>query len=237
VITSAESGEGKTSVATGLARAAARAGTRTLLIEADLRRPALGQALDLGPAPGLVGALVGDIGVEDAICQIELSELLIGPTLDHPEGYIERRTLDVLPAGGSPPNPPALLESRAMEAALNWAKEHYELVVLDSAPLLAVSDSIPLVERVDGVIVVSRLGLSKRASASRLRRQLEGLNAPTIGVVVNDVRTLDGYYGYGYDNSKDRAQPTSAPPSNGAIDQEQRARVSAAARPSSDATD
>jgi Mrp family chromosome partitioning ATPase len=79
----------------------------------------------------------------------------------HSNGSGPGRLLDVLPAGAVPPNPSEMLESNAMQRALAWARQRYELVVVDSAPLSVVLDSIPLLTRVDGVIVVSRLGHSR----------------------------------------------------------------------------
>ncbi len=197
LVASAQPAEGKTTISRGLAAAAASMGTRTLLIEADLRKPILEQALGLEPGVGLAGALVSDTGVEHAVRRVDLT--------GHPSGNGGGHLLHVLPAGAVPPNPAELLESHAMEALLAWAREHYELVILDTPPLSVVADAIPLVGRVDGVIVVSRLGVSTRDGARHLRERLDHLGAPVLGVVVDDARhDTGGYYGSGYGYERKR---------------------------------
>ena len=91
-----------------------------------------------------------------------------------------------------------------MERLISGAEERYELIVIDSAPTAVVSDAIPLVKKVSGVIVVTRLGKSTRMAMQQLRRQLENLEAPTLGVVVNSMKSEAGYgYGYGYGSAPD----------------------------------
>jgi capsular exopolysaccharide synthesis family protein len=207
LVTSALPSEGKTTVSSNLAAAAASTGTKTLLVETDLRRPVLTQTLGLTPSIGLAGALVGAGSLEEAIRSA-------GHGDDHRNGNLGGVPLDVLPAGAIPPNPAELLESHAMEVLLAQAKEHYELVILDTAPLSVVADAIPLMTRVDGVIIVARVGLSTRDAAERLRARLENLEAPVLGVVANDVRSRLGEYGYGYmytygDETSGTAEPES----------------------------
>lgn len=203
LITSARPAEGKTTIAYSLAAAAASLGTRTLLVEADLRKPTLAQSVALDSQLGLSGALVGAGNVEDAIQQVEV---------DAPASTNGgKRTLEVLPAGISPPNPTELLESHAMEHLLAWARDNYEFIVIDTPPLSLVADAIPLMKSVDGLIIVSRLGLTTRDDPERLRKLLEGLGAPALGIVVNDVQTSrGGYYGYGHDGRAPRPEPRAA---------------------------
>jgi receptor protein-tyrosine kinase len=194
LVTSAKPAEGKTTVARNLASTAAGLGTRTLLVEADLRKPVLAQKFGLAPNIGLAGALVGVGSIDDAIQHIDIEE--------RANGKGSARRLDLLQSGAVPPNPTELLESHAMENVLTWAREHYELVVVDTPPMLVVSDTIPLMNQVDGVIIVSRLGISTRDSVDQLREQLSNLRAPVLGVVINDVRTRgDFYYGYSYNGT------------------------------------
>jgi receptor protein-tyrosine kinase len=191
LVSSATSGEGKSTVARHLAQAAASMGTNVLLIEADLRRPSLGQRLGLAHATGLGEVLIGAVPVAEAIRSVNVPSGLNGSAMT--------AELDVLLVGAIPPNPAELLESRAMEDLLAWASEHYELVVLDTPPLTVVSDAIPLLRRVDGVVIVSRLGESTTDAAERMRTRLTSLGAPMLGVVGNAYveRKLDGY-GYAY---------------------------------------
>jgi Mrp family chromosome partitioning ATPase len=94
--------------------------------------------------------------------------------------------------------------------------------VIDTAPLSLVADAIPLMKRVDGVIVVSRLGLSRRDASSRLRDRLDKLGAPMLGVVVNDVSRRGGSYdyGYGYDAAYSPPESPAPPPSDMSGDRE-----------------
>jgi receptor protein-tyrosine kinase len=172
-------------------------------VECDLRRPCVAEALGLHRGPGLADALVsGPEGVADAIQHIDLE----GRT----NGRAAGQRLDVLVAGAMPPNPAQLIESHAMEAVLRWAASHYDLVVVDTPPISAVPDAIPLMKHVDGVIAVSRLRQSTRDASEHFRRRLERLGAPMVGVVANDLRgrAAEPYgYGYEYESSAPSAPP------------------------------
>jgi Mrp family chromosome partitioning ATPase len=110
------------------------------------------------------------------------------------------RTLDVLLAGPVlPPNPGELIESRAMENLLDVARSTYDLVVIDTPPLTVVSDAFPLLGKVDGVIIVGRVGRNRRDVAVRLHETLLAAGAPLLGVVANGFKAPRlGSYGYGY---------------------------------------
>lgn len=207
LITSARPGEGKTTIAASLALASASMGVKTLLIEADLRKPTLEARLSLKPTGGLAGSLIGAGPVEDAVQLIE-----------NPSELGSLSPLSVLAAGSTPPNPADLLESHAMSHLLEWARENYELVIIDTAPVSVVADTIPLLEAVDGVIVVTRLGTSTRDSAKHLSERLRSLRTPVLGVVINDVQSRESSY-YGYEYGSRYGQPTGEPApasSNGA---------------------
>ncbi len=178
VIASATVGDGKTTIACHLAQAEARAGSRVLLLEADLRQPRLAQQLGIQTGPGLTGVLIGAVPLDEAIQSVTVAAVPGDPTTGH--------TLDVLLAGAMlPPNPGELIESRAMSVVLDRAKSTYDLVVIDTPPLTAVSDAFPLLARVDGVVVVSRLEHSKRDSAEELHHVLASSGAPLLGIIVN----------------------------------------------------
>jgi succinoglycan biosynthesis transport protein ExoP len=189
VVTSAAPGEGKTVVASHLALAAAIGGqTRTLLVEADLRKPSLVSRFELAPLPGLSELLTHDIVIGDVIQRIPVVSGLNGTS-----------TLDVIVAGAIPPNPAELMESRKLGDLVDQLSGMYDLVVIDTPPVSVVADAMPLVALVSGVVVVSWMGKTTRDAAMHLRRELESLNAPTLGVVVNRVKAgTDGYYGYPY---------------------------------------
>jgi succinoglycan biosynthesis transport protein ExoP len=204
MIASAAPGDGKTTVAEHLAGAAARMGSRVLLIEADLRRPTLATHLNIPSGPGLSDVLIGAISLREATQSVGL---------DQPEGNGSRgRTLDVLVAGATlPPNPGELIESHAMEAVLLQAKATYDLVIIDTPPLTAVSDAIPLLRKVDGVIIVGRVGRNRRDVAERLHETLTGAGAPLLGVIANGFKVSGrGSYAYSYAYSYARDEKASA---------------------------
>jgi capsular exopolysaccharide synthesis family protein len=193
LVTSAAPGDGKTTIAVHLAAAAARMGARVLLIEADLRRPTVAKKLEIPSGPGVSDVLIGAVPVWDATQSIDLDELSGG--MGH------GRHLDVLVAGTvPPPNPSELIESHAMELLLEQAKSHYELVVIDTSPLAAVSDAFPLLLKVEGIIIVGRVGRNRSDVAERLNATLAGVGAPLLGVVANGLKT-GGLGSYSYDYS------------------------------------
>ncbi len=191
MVTSADSGEGKTMLSLNLARAAARTdGKRALLIECDMRRPTLSRFVGRHGEAGLSELLSSSHDLPSA-----LRELVINPGQDIDEAHAVQ--LDVLLAGAMPPNPIELLESNRMSELLDVAEDMYDIVVMDTTPVGIVSDAIPLIHQVDGLVVVSRLGMSRRDHAIRLMKRLRGLNAQVFGVVVNSYRpALYGSYGY-----------------------------------------
>lgn len=215
LVTSAAAGDGKTTVACYLADAAASMGTRVLLLEADLRRPSFEKILGIDGSLGLSDVL---ISVTD--CARAVQPLSRGRS-SHDDLPAHARTpedgsLDVLTAGPVPPNPAELVESHAMEEVLAWAAFNYDLVIIDTPPLSVVADAIPLLTRISGVVVVARLGKSTRDGAIRLRKHLESMGAPTLGVVANGVSAKEaygdqyGYRAYALKDSPPKAKATSS---------------------------
>jgi capsular exopolysaccharide synthesis family protein len=207
LVASAAPGDGKTTVARHLAGAAATMGARVLLIEADLRRPTVAAQLDIASGPGLADVLIGMASLNDAVQSIDLDRSV---RRDSHRG----RMLDALVAGASlPPNPGELIESHAMQSLLEQVRSTYDLVVIDTPPLTAVSDAFPLLRKVDGVIIVGRVGRNRRDVAERLHETLTGAGAPLLGVVANGVKSGRlGAYGYAYDYALkgDPQPPTSS---------------------------
>jgi succinoglycan biosynthesis transport protein ExoP len=207
MVVSAAPGDGKTTIARHLAAAAARIGARVLVLEADLRRPTLAQQLGVTSARGLSDVLIGAVALPEAIQTLSLDSSSGGGSKTH--------SFDVLVAGATPPpNPGELIESRAMETLLEGAKATYDLIVIDTPPLTAVSDAFPLLKKVDGVVIVGRVGRNRRDVAERLHETLAGAGAPLLGVIANGFKAgrRGGYgYGYGYDYTPSRAEPASEP--------------------------
>jgi receptor protein-tyrosine kinase len=218
LVASPASGDGKTTVALHLAAAAAKMGSTVLLIEADLRHPTVAQQLDIHPGPGIADVLIGSVSLWKATQSIDL---------DQPSGISGQvPALDVLVAGAPlPPNPSELIESDAMAAALRQASSTYELIVIDTPPLTAVSDAFPLLRKVDGVIIVGRIGGNPRDLAERLHHTLAGAGAPLLGVIANGFKVRRGSNGYGYDYTPQEQPPSTPPPAgappNGAVTSDQ----------------
>jgi capsular exopolysaccharide synthesis family protein len=192
LIASAAPGDGKTTVARHLAAASARAGSRVLLVEVDLRRPTIAKQLAIRPGPGLSDVLIGAAQMSDAIQSVELDVASANGS--------QTGALDVMVAGAMPPpNATALVESHAMEAVLDQAQSAYDLVVIDSPPLTVVSDAFPLLGRVEGVVIVGWVGRNRRDVAHRLHETLSAARAPLLGVIANGFRSGPlGAYGYDY---------------------------------------
>jgi receptor protein-tyrosine kinase len=212
LVTSPAPGDGKSTTVWNLAAAAASAGDRVLVIEADLRRPALADRHGIDSSGvGLAGVLAGNATFERSVVVVD------DVVHSHAHG-VRSGVLHVLPAGGRPPNPTDLLESRRMQDLLKSAETLYDLVIVDTPPASIVSDAIPLLGAVSGVIVVVRLGTSTRDALRNLRRTLDNAAAPTLGVVANAVPRSDAGYGdaYAYGYSAGDAPPP--PPSRGAPD-------------------
>ena len=191
LITSSAPADGKSTVALHLAAAAASAGSKVMLMEADLRHPTLAHRLGLRSDIGLSQILASETNsVRHVVHRVPISGRRRGDTAE--------RTMDILTSGPIPPNPTDLIESERMREIIRVAEREYDLVVIDTPPTSVVSDAIPLVKEVSGVIVVCRLGKTTRESAAHLRNQLENLEANTLGIVINSVGRQTGYYGYGY---------------------------------------
>jgi succinoglycan biosynthesis transport protein ExoP len=183
VVTSAAPGEGKSTAAANLAITFAQQGQRTLLIDADLRRAVLHTLFALSPAPGVSDVLVGRARLVDVARPVDVPNLF------------------VVPSGPAPPNPSELLGSSAMRALLDEARSLYDRVIVDSPPVLAVTDPAVVASLVDGTILVVRVGATGRDAVRRAVAQLQGVHARLLGVVVNAVArrqagsgAYDGYY-------------------------------------------
>lgn len=190
LVTSAGPGDGKSTVAWNLAvtYALMAPDSSVLLIDSDLRRPRLNQMGDLRVGPGLCSVLSDHVGLIDAVQSYTIRD---GSTA----------TLDVLTAGGTPPNPSQLLESAAFASLLVEAQRAYDLVVIDTSPVPIVSDAIPILGQVSGVLVVVRLRHTHRDGVRTLGEMLDQLDAPVLGVAINGVpRTPRGYY-RGYESA------------------------------------
>ncbi len=182
VVTSSHAGEGKSTIASNLARVMAAAGQPVILIDCDLRRPMQARIFNLDGDVGLTQVLAGEVAIEDALVATE------------------RRLLQVLPAGRIPPNPSELLGSKRM-AALIKALSRDNLVILDAPPILPVTDAGLLTAASDGALLVIRVGRTFKEHVKMANKVLEQVNGRLLGTVLNVVpqRQLGSVmYGYGY---------------------------------------
>ena len=181
VITSSASSEGKTSLAVNLAITSARTGQRVVLVDADLRRPMVHTYLDLPEHKGLVDVLAGTIELSDALQSSEA-----GP-------------MDVLVAGPVPTNPSELLGSETMLKTIRQLESSYDFVVIDTPPVLPVTDALLIGVHVTSVVVVARLGQTTRDRIRRTTAALTHVNANLAGVIPNGaIEREDSAYYYAY---------------------------------------
>lgn len=203
LFTSAGPQEGKTTVVTNLAITAARSGSRVLLIGCNLRRPTIYKSFDIKREPGLSDILIERITWQESLKS--LPDFLRSKI--HRE-IIERTpemdNLKIITCGQKAPNPAELLASPEMERLLKRAREEFDLILLDSPPILPVVDGGILASKVDKVILVYQVGKTARNALYRAKVRLENLEADLCGIVLNDIRTeinSDGgtyYYHYKY---------------------------------------
>ena len=183
LFTSATPSEGKTTAASNLACILAQGEARVLLIDADLRRPSVHHRFGLTGKAGLTTVLAGTSSFEEAVQRVR-----------------ELPNLDILPSGPVPPFPTEMLSSEAMKALLEKLAKLYAHVVIDSPPILSVTDAVILGRMVDAVVLVVRHGSSSKNVMRRARDLMIRSGAPVAGLVLNavDVTSPDyyGYYGY-----------------------------------------
>ncbi|WP_160295963.1 GumC family protein [Aliterella atlantica] len=168
VIASAVHNEGKSTVAANLAAAMAKAGSRVLLVDADMRFPSLHTAWDLTNEIGLSNAIVGQYGYKVAVKAITPN-------------------LDVLCSGVVPPNPLALLNSAQMAALISEFSSNYKFVIIDTPSIIYTADALVLSEMADGVVLVTRPGVIDVDSAYRAKEALHNSRLNLLGLIINGV--------------------------------------------------
>jgi succinoglycan biosynthesis transport protein ExoP len=185
LVTSALPREGKTTAAANLAVTLAQLGDRTLLIDADLRKPGIGRLLSLGSGKyaGLSSFLAG-------VSSLDLV------TIQHPA----IPNLSAIPTGPLPPNPADLLSSHKLDDAIAELRTKFKFIVIDSPPIMAATDAVILSVKADGVLLVVRSGETPKEAFTRTRDLLLSVKCHLLGVVLNAVDSTapDYYYSYRY---------------------------------------
>ncbi len=204
---SPDSGDGKSTIVAALALVQRESGERVAVVEADFRRPVQSRLLDLNLSGGLAEVLAGSLSMDEAMQTVGSGDYPLSagePELSPVSTVVESRAageLSVLLGSPGVPNPPALLASRATRNVLRSLTEDFDYTLIDAPPPLLVSDVMPLLPVVDGIVLVARVGHTREIAARRLAQVLtETPSAPVLGAVANDVSRADlgryGYYGY-----------------------------------------
>lgn len=191
LITSAVGGEGKTTLAAQLAARCGHAGHSTLLIDGDLRRGTLCPLLDIPDGPGLSDALMEEANAEDIIVPVQGG------------------TFHLLRAGTPARDTSRVFQGRGFGMLIARLRQLYDLIIIDSPPVLPVPDALIIGRWTDGAVLASRYDISRAPQVERARHQLNNAGVPVLGTVINGMKSSDSYYGR-YTYSRTRPAPPDA---------------------------
>lgn len=190
IVTSAEPGEGKTTSIINLAIVMSQSESKVLLIDGDLRKPQIHKIFGISNQFGLTNILVTGLDYKEGVSYT----------------YVEG--LEILPAGIIPPNPSELLASNKMKQLLSEAGEDYDFVLIDTSPVVVVTDALILSTIVDGTVLVCASGQVSIDGAKRAKELLENVGANIIGVILNKIpinrKSYSQYYYYAYYEEEDK---------------------------------
>lgn len=177
LITSPGPGEGKSTIVVNLGLLFWELGRNVLLIDCDLRMPSLHKTFGLRNTKGITDLLVGNADALAVETQVA-------------EGF------GILPRGSAAPNPAILLRSLAFRDALAFYRERTDVILIDSSPLLAVTDTVQMVPAMDAVLLVVQAGRTKRRDLARVKKLLAAARANLLGIILNKVEPMDSHYYY-----------------------------------------
>ena len=209
LVTSGLPGEGKTATTVNLALSLALSGARVVVIDADLRNPKMHTYLDIANRDGLSTVLTGSASIEDCLSAVKVKNYLPSDEANRPQrgsaGDLYKDVL-CLTSGPLPPNPSELLSSNKMTSILASLSALGDYLLIDSAPILVVSDAISIAPKVDGVIIVGRVNSTTTDEAQQTQAVLERVGARVVGVVAQDLKPHGSYRRtHGYYSSQDQA--------------------------------
>lgn len=181
VATSSGPGEGKTTTVSNFAVTLAQSGYKTILIDCDQRKPKVHKMFNLSNQVGISNILIGETSMDEAIQKTQVENL------------------SVLPSGTRPPNPAELLASTKMQKFINLLKEKYDYIIIDTPPVIMVTDAQILSRYADGCLLIIASGEADRHMAAKAKELMQKVDAKILGVVLNKLDTSNkGYYGYYY---------------------------------------
>ena len=189
IVTSPEPGDGKTTISSNLSTCFAQAGKRVLMLDADMRRPGLTRMMGMQGQEGMSDLLRETLPIKEVVEEVIQSSGIEG--------------LDIISSGPRPTNPSELLSNHRMSELLDWASANYDMIIIDSPPILAASDCAILGNLVDGIALVVRPDKSRRRTIQRAVDFLSSLKLPLLGIVLNNLTAGDQGNGYGYGYSYD----------------------------------
>ena len=180
LVTSSTPNEGKTTVSCNLGILLAQSGSKTLIVDADLRKPGCHKAFNVPNAPGVTDYLTGHSTLEDVIKPTAVKDLF------------------VLPSGPISPNPPELLDSVQFGKAIEELKRLYDFIIFDSAPIMVFADTLNMTNKVDGTVVVVKSAKTTKEDLKNAVGLIRGVQAPILGMVINaiEIRKSESYYSF-----------------------------------------
>jgi succinoglycan biosynthesis transport protein ExoP len=231
-MTSASLMEGKTTTAINLAITIAQMGKRTLLVEADLRKPFLHHAFGIPREPGLTEAIVGN--TEWRHCVRTVTDLMLGPLgVENVMAMPNIDKLSLITSGTPPPNPSEFLNSQRMSDLMAQFREEFDFVIFDCPPILPVTDAAILAAKADGTLIVYRVGKIARSALKRAKVLLENVRGRVLGMVLTGLKAETSpdyeeleYYRYAYGQEPHRSDPQRSPRGKPSLLARLRGRVS-----------
>ncbi|MCZ6636522.1 MAG: AAA family ATPase [bacterium] len=211
-MTSASHQEGKSTTIANLAIALAQAGNRVLLVDGDLRRPTLNRIFGLDREPGVTDVILGNYTWREVVRTV--TDIMVGDLgIEDIMMTAGMDNLNILTSGVIPPNPAEITDSKHMSEFIDEVREVYDVVLFDSPPVLQATDATVLGTKMDGILMVYKIGSVSRGALRRAKLQLDNVGVQTLGVIINGLRgdisedfkdlRYYAYYSYGLEQDQE----------------------------------